>query len=258
MDGLILSLGVFGTIIIGLAIAIGVLGFLSGLYKWIIIFKYHRLNRTEVESGKTGEQAAREMLDKLNLKDVKVEKVGFFAGLIFGNHFSIKRNAVRLRKNILNKSSITAVAMAVQKVAVAEAHFKGDKRVKRRQILAAFGYLAPVIFVPLILLGIILDMAVISHIGVFSIVFTALSLAYFIGGIIAMSLNIKLEKQTSARSEELFTETGILTEDEIAEAHSLYKTYITSYIIDYIYTVLYVVWLTIRLIAKILLTAKKK
>ena len=257
MDGIIVTLGVFGTIMMALAIAIGVLGLLSSIYKWIIIFKYSRLNKTEVECGKTGEQVAREMLDKLNLKDVKVEKVGFWAGLIFGNHFSIKRNAVRLRKNILNTSSITAVAMATQKVAVAEAHFKGDKRVKRRQMLQAFGYLAPVVFVPLILIGIILDMAVLSHLGVFSIVFTAVSLAYFIGGLVAMSLNIKLEKQTSDRAEELFASTGILTEEETAEAHSLYKTYITSYIIDYIYTVLYVIWLTIRLIFKLLTITKK-
>ena len=258
MDGLIATLGVFGTIIIAIAIAIGVLGFLSGLFKWIIIFKYNRLSRTEIESKKTGEQVAREVLDKLNLKDVKVEKVGFWASLFFGNHFSIKHNAVRLRKRELEKASITAAAMAAQKAAVAEAHFKGDKRVKRRQILQAFGYLAPVVFVPLILIGIILDMALLDHIGVLSIVFTALSLAYFIGGIVAMSLNIKLEKQTSARAIDLFEETNILTEDEIQEAQSLYKTYITSYIIDYIYTVLYVVWLTIRLIAKILLTAKRK
>ena len=257
MDGIILTLGVFGTIVMAIALAIGVLGFLSSLFKWIIIFKYNRLNRTKVDCGKTGEEAAREMLDKLNLKDVKVEKIGFWAGLIFGNHFNIKHNAIRLRKNILTKSSITAVALATQKVAVAEAHFKGDKRVKRRQILQAFGYLAPVVFVPLILVGVILDMAVISHLGVFSIVFTAVSLAYFIGGLVAMSLNIKLEKQTSARAIELFNQTKLLTEREIAEAESLYKTYITSYIIDYIYTVLYVVWLTIRLIFKIL-TIKKK
>ena len=257
MNGMILALGIVGTIIVVIAIAIGVLGFLSSLFKWIIIFKYKRLNKTKVECGKTGEEVARELLDKLNLKDVKVEKVGFWASLLFGNHFSVKHNAVKLRKNLLTKSSITAVALSAQKVAVAEAHHKGDKRVKRRQILMGFGYLAPVFFVPLILLGIIVDMAVLSHIGTFSVVFTAISLAYFIGGIVAMSLNIKLEKQTSARAEELFAQEKLLTEDEISEAHSLYKTYITSYIIDYIYTVLYVVWLTIRLIFKIL-TIKKK
>ena len=249
--------GTVAAIFILFAIAIGVVGLLSSIYKWILIFKYRRLNALSIESGKTGEEVAKELLERLEINDVKVEKVGFWMGLFLGNHYNATKKIIKLRKNIFNSPSITATAIAAEKVALAERHKNGDKRVKTRQVLALFGYFAPVVFIPLIVVGIIIDMVVLEKIGVFSITFTAVSLAYFILGCVAMSLNVKLEKVASARAEELLKTSSLMNDSELAEAHTLYKTYITSYIIDYIYTVMYVIWLTIKLIVKIIATTKK-
>lgn len=256
MDALIATLGIIGTIVVLVAVAVGVLSFLVSLYHFLIIIRYRRFNKEKVECGLTGTQAAEKLVETLNLQGVTVKKVGFWASLIWGNHYNAKTKTIYLRKNIINQNSITAVALASQKVAIAERHASGDKKVRTRQVLSNFGMLAPIVFVPLILIGVVIDVAFIKSNFVCTLVFTCIALAYFITGLVAMSLNIKIEKAACKRALEYFAQTNLLNEEERQDAKLLYKTYITSYIVDYIYEILYVIWLIMKLV-RLVLTSKK-
>ena len=57
----------------------------------------------------------------------------------------------------INKPSLTAVAMAAQKVALAEQHRDGDTKMIVRSRLQGLGVFAPILFVPLVLIGFLVD-----------------------------------------------------------------------------------------------------
>lgn len=243
--------GAVGIAMLALLVALGVFAVLSTIYHWVIVFRYRGYNRIMVDCNLSAEESAKNLLASLGYQDVKVSTMNFFAEWFFGNHYNPKKNTIYLRKNIINSKSITAIAIATKLVAQVESTKKGDKKVRSRQVMSYFGFFAPIILLPMIALGIVLDVTILNTIGVFTIIFTVVSLSYFVFGLVAMSLNIKIEKASSARAIEFFKETHLLTDEEIDTAQQLYRTYIVSAIMDYVYTILYIVWFIFRLIWKI-------
>ena len=169
-------LNLLATKIDGLEIAYIAVGILLGIAiiaafiaQIVIAIGYWRGNRTSNSLGLSGGEYARKLLDQNGMPNVQVKKCGIMRTILFGNHYSITKRTVYLRMRTINKPSLTAVAMAAQKVALAEQHRDGDAKMIVRSRLQGLGVFAPSLFVPLVLIGFLVDLFVLKRFTVYPI-----------------------------------------------------------------------------------------
>lgn len=213
-----------------------------------LIFAYQKGNKQETHSGKTSNEVARDALDKAGLQHIQVKKAGLLRAFVYGNCYSITKKTIFLRRGIYNKNSITAVAMALQKVGVAKMCESGDVKTRTRntmQILSLFG---PLLFIPFAVLGFAIDYLLFNSIGVFSAIGLAMAWILVIAGFVATMLNLPVEKKANNVAIEIIKKTGVLTEDEIAVVKKVFKAYIVSYVCEFIVAVLRIVQIVLEII----------
>lgn len=154
MDYYIIS---YGFTLLALIITLGAQGYVNSSYN-----KYKRVNNSR---GMTGAQAARRVLDKNGLKEVKIEEVvGFLT-----DHYDPAHKVIRLSTDIYNGSSVAGVAVACHECGHAIQDKDGYLMLKIRHALVPFvnissyaGYIAIAIgvffsFVNLVWLGILCE-----------------------------------------------------------------------------------------------------
>lgn len=232
--GVLLGIAIIAALIAQIAVAVG----------------YWRGNRTNNSLGLSGAEYARRLLDLNGMPDVQVKKCGIIRTVLFGNHYSISKKTVYLRMRTINKPSLTAVAMAAQKVALAEQHRNKDTKMIVRSRLQGLGVFAPYLFIPLVVIGFLIDIFVAQTL-LFSLIATVLGLIFILFGFIVTLLNIPVEKKAMKRALVLLK--ADLTREEIVIVKKIYRSYMVEYALQFIIAVLRI----IQLILKILLGARK-
>ena len=212
-----------------------------------VIVGYWRGNRMQNSLGLTGEQVARKLLDENGMPDVQVKKCGILRTLLFGNHYSIMKKTVYLRILTIQKTSVTAAAIAAQKVALAEQHRDGDKKMIIRGRLQGLGVFAPSLFIPLVLAGILLDIFLIGTV-LFSLIALILSAVFILFGFIVTLLNIPVEKKAIVRAEEMLE--NLLTPEENTSVKKLFRSYMVEYIMQFIVSILRIIQIILKVLAK--------
>jgi len=240
--------------IVVLAIFAGV-SLVASIWKYVLAARYVKFNKHQVSNGLTGAQTAEQLLKGLGIEDVRVVKCNLFSALFLGNSYSPFAKKIRLRKNIYNNSSLTAVALATQKVALAKMDKDGDKKIKTRSVLMTMGYFAPFAVLPLFLIGVLIDILAMNNLGLFTIIFTAIAVVWYLAAFIVVILNIPIEKKACNKAIEFIEKINLLNSEEIEDAKLLYQTYITSYVLDFVNQLLYYIWRILKLI--IMLIPKK-
>ena len=147
---------------IAVGVLLGIAIIAAFIAQIVIAIGYWRGNRTNNSLGLSGGEYACKLLDQNGMPDVQVKKCGIIRTILFGNHYSITKRTVYLRMRTINKPSLTAVAMAAQKVALAEQHRDGDTKMIVRSRLQGLGVFAPILFVPLVLIGFLVDLFVLN------------------------------------------------------------------------------------------------
>lgn len=213
-----------------------------------LMVTYHEGNSKKTRSGKTSSEVAREALDKAGLKHVQVAKAGFFRAFIFGNSYSISQKTIFLRRGIYNKDSITAVSMALQKVGVAKLYESGDAKTRTRNIMQVVSLVGPLLFVPVVFAGFVLDYALFRVFGIFSIIGIAVGLVIVFSGLIATLLTLPVEKQANEMALKMIKETGVLTDEEIVVVKKVFKAYLVSYVCEFIVAVLRIIQIVLEII----------
>ena len=232
--GVLLGIAIIAALIAQIAVAVG----------------YWRGNRTNNSLGLSGAEYARRLLDLNGMPDVQVKKCGIIRTVLFGNHYSISKKTVYLRMRTINKPSLTAVAMAAQKVALAEQKKNKNAKMIVRSRLQGLGVFGPYLFIPLVVIGFLIDVFVAQTL-LFSLITTVLGLIFILFGFIVTLLNIPVEKKAMKRA--LVFLKADLTREEIVIVKKIYRSYMVEYALQFIIAVLRI----IQLILKILLGARK-
>lgn len=252
------GLTIIGIVAVAVVAVFAGLSLFASIWKLVLASRYRRYNKQNVAANMTGAQVATKMLEGLGLSDVKVEKIGWIRGMIFGNSYSPRKKTIRLRKNIFDKASLTSVALAAQKVAIAQRHHEGDKKVAARATLMGVCYFAPFAVLPLVLVGLVLDFVIYQGIGWLSLAFTVLAFAFYLTSFVVVILNLKIEKKACKTAMEYMQKINLLTEDELQDAQILYKTYITDYWLQFWTELLYIIWEAIKLVWRIFKFSRTK
>ena len=236
-EGVIIAMSVVvGLLIIASLFALGVFIYLS--------ISYVRYNKKQNSCGKTGEQIARKILDHHELGHIKVSKTG---SIMFGNSYSHYFKKVRLRRLTWQKRSVTSLAMAAQKSALAVLDKENDAEMRTRVRLTPLIYFGPIAFVPMVVIGVLLD--VLLSTGFCGILFTVLGLGFYLLSFVMSILVLKTEKKAQKRAYEIMKEEGLATEEELESCKKLFRLYNIEYINDMVIALLELIYRVLQIIA---------
>ena len=214
---------------------------------WLAI-KYIVYNRRKNSANLTGGEAARKILDANGLNHIKVST---FGSLLFGNSYSHYFKKVRIRRLTTKKSSITSLAIGAEKASLAVLDKEKDPDMVKRVKLTPFIYFGPLAFIPIMAVGIIIDLIVFNFSGVATIIAAAFGILFYA---ISLVLSIKVlntEVKAQKRAIEILQAEGLATEEELEMMKELYKLYNIQYINDIIMEFLQLILRVLEMIAKI-------
>ena len=215
--------------IVGVLIAI--VGIVSGITSIWLVVKYFRFNRRENSLGLTGIEVARKILDDNGLEHIKVKRTG---SLLFGNSYSHYFKKVRLRGFIRHETSLTSMGMGAQKAALAILDKEGDKDMRKRIRLVPLVTFGPFAFIPLILIGGVLDYFVFNGSGICTLVLGTIGLLFYVYSVVLSVLTLKTEKKAQSRAYEILQRDYHITDDELSALKELFHLYNVQYINDII------------------------
>lgn len=231
-------------IIIEIAIAVvAVISLVIMIWLEIVYVKY---NRKKNSAGLTGENVARKILDSAGLHDIRVSATG---SLIFGNSYSHYFKKVRLRRKTYKKDSITSLAMGSQKAALAIMDKEGDPCMKKRVKLTPVIAFGPLVFIPLIIVGFIIDLAMQNSNGWFTILLSIIGAVFYLISLIMSFLMLSIEKKAQCKACKILTENGFADENEIADIKRLFRLYNIEYINDIILSMLELIYYVLQFIS---------
>ncbi|MGN0813746.1 MAG: zinc metallopeptidase [Candidatus Coproplasma sp.] len=232
------------SIVAGLLIIVSVFAFLVSVF---LAIKYISYNRKKNSCGRTGEQIARTILDRNGLEKIKVSSTG---SILFGNSYSHYFKKVRLRRLTWKKNSVSSLAMAAQKSALAVLDKEGDKDMKTRVRITPLIYFGPVAFVPLVIIGALLDVLVFTNAnGTCTFILTCIASVIYVLSFVMSILVLKTEKKAQKRAYEIMKAEGLATEEELEDCKKLFRLYNIEYINDMVIALLELIYRILQLIA---------
>ena len=245
LDGFTLELGLqIALCIVGLLIS--VIGAISLVVSVWLAIKYYQFNRKENSIGLTGEETARKVLDDNGLQHIKVKVTG---SLLYGNSYSHFFKKVRLRRMTRHQTSLTALGMGAQKACLAILDKEGDPDMKKRIRLYPLITFGPFAFIPMLLVGFVLDYFFFNQSGICTYVLGGLGLLFYIYAIVLSVLTLKTEKKAQVRANEILLEQGLITQEESEKLQKLFHLYNVQYVNDIILSVLELIYNVLKIIA---------
>ena len=228
--------------IVGVLIAI--VGIVSGITSIWLIVKYFRFNRRENSLGLTGIEVARKILDDNGLEHIKVKRTG---SLFFGNSYSHYFKKVRLRGFIRHETSLTSIGMGAQKAALAILDKEGDADMRKRIRLVPLVTFGPFAFIPLILVGGVLDYFVFNGSGICTLVLGTIGLLFYVYSVVLSVLTLKTEKKAQSRAYEILQRDYHIKDDELSALKELFHLYNVQYINDIILSSLELIYTALEI-----------
>ena len=110
---------------------------------------------------------------------------------------------------------------------------------------------APSLFVPLVLIGFLVDIFVLETL-LFSLVTAGIGLLFILFGFIVTLLNIPVEKKAMERAQVILE--NELTGEEMVTVKKIFRSYLVEYVLQFVIAILRI----IQLILKILISIRKK
>lgn len=218
-----------------------------GISFWLS-YKYIRFNHEYNSSNMTGKDVARKLLDKNGLQHINISTLG---SLLFGNSYSHYFNKVRLRRLTQNKKSITSMAIAAEKTALAVMDKEGDADMRSRIRLTPFIYLGPLAFIPLVFIGAIIDYIVFSFTGVATVISAILGLSLYVISFVLAIKVLKTEVKAQRKAIQMLLDENMATTEETVMMQELYHIYNIEHINDIIMAFLEMIMRVLSMLAHI-------
>ena len=214
---------------------------------WLSI-KYIVYNRRKNSANLTGKDAARKILDANGLEHIKVST---FGSLIFGNSYSHYFKKVRIRRLTTKKASITSLAIGAEKASLAVLDKERDPDMITRVRLTPLMYFGPFAFIPLVAIGVIIDLIYFNFSGIPTIIAALSGIAIYAVSFVLSIKVLKTEIKAQKKALEILKGENLATEEELDMMQELYKLYNIQYINDIIMEFLQLILRVLEIIAKL-------
>ena len=235
---------IFDIALIVVGCLIGIVGMVSLTVSLWLMVKYVKFNRINNSSGLTGQQVARKILDDNGLSHIGVKATG---SLLFGNSYSHYFKKVRLRRFTRHETSLTSLGMGAQKASLAILDKEGDSDMKKRIRLFPIITFGPFAFIPLIIIGALLDYFVFNQSGICTLICGGLGLLFYVYALVLCVLTLKTEKKAQQKAYQILKDDNIVTDDELEKIKELFHLYNVQYVNDIVLAALELIYVLLEI-----------
>lgn len=183
----------------------------------------------------TGYDTAVRLLMRGNATDIAVGRV---RGKLT-DHFDPAKSVVNLSESTYGSASVAAVAVAAHEIGHVMQKKTGYVPYKIRSALVPVASIGSRLAVPLILIGILLDVIMMATGTMIGQYFMYAGIALYGLSVLFMLVTLPVEYNASARARKMLLAEGILTEEEAAGAKKVLSaaalTYVASMLISLVY-----------------------
>ena len=225
-------------------VLIALVGGFSLIVSVWLMAKYVRYNRQTNSAGLTGKDVARKILDDNGLNHIAVKVTG---SLLFGNSYSHYFKKVRLRRLTRHKYSLTSLGMGAQKAALAILDKEGDPDMKKRIRLYPLITFGPFAFIPLVLVGALLDLFVFNGTGVCTLALGFVGLLFYVYSIVLSVMTLKTEKKAQSKAYDILENEYHITSEELSAIKELFHLYNIQYVNDIILSALELIYMLLEI-----------
>ena len=204
---------------------------------------YEAQKEIGTRSHATGYDTAVKLLRANGINDISVGRVKG----VLTDHYHPTKKIVNLSEGVYGSDSIASVAVSAHEIGHVVQKKRGYLPYKLRTILVPITNLGSRLAVPLVLLGLVLDLFVglnqNSNIGYYTaLIGVAL---YGLSTVFAL-VTLPVEYDASRRAKKMLLEEGILTEEEMPYAEEMLsaaaKTYVASLLTSLVYFLRFALW----------------
>lgn len=182
---------------------------------------FRQYSQERTQSGMTGYDAARQVLDANGLNDVRIERV---SGSL-SDHFDPRTNVIRLSDQVYGVSSTAAVGVAAHEAGHAIQYAKGYVPLKIRNAIIPLTNFGSRMSTPLILMGILF-----SGLGRYAIFIAYLGVACFAFSVIFQLITLPTEFDASRRAVLAVEQGGLLNPQEVASTKKVLSAAAMTYV----------------------------
>ncbi len=207
---------------------------------------YNAYSGMSTRSHMTGYDTARRLLGSNGVRDISIGRV---RGRL-SDHYHPKKQVVNLSEGVYGSDSLAAVAVAAHEVGHVMQNKKGYFFYKLRTALVPVTNFGSYLAVPLVLVGLILDLVVgysqSSPIGYY-LAMAGVAL-YGLSTLFAL-VTLPVELDASRRAKKMLLAEGIVTEEELPYAEKMLSaaamTYVAALLTSLIYFLRFFLWVLI-------------
>lgn len=187
-----------------------------------------------VGTDKTGEQVAREILDKNDLFEISIDRI---SGEMT-DHYDPRNSNISLSDGVYDKNTIAALSIAAHEVGHAIQRKEGHFATKLRTFLVPIINISDKILWPLILIGVIFNIGAGSN-SLVGNIFLWAGIAFFGLAVLFSLVTLPTELDASKRALQQLQDGGYLTNDEeVKEAKSMLRAAALTYVASLLVSIL--------------------
>lgn len=227
-------------------VAILLCGALGGWASAKVNRAYRAYGDMGVSSRMTGYDTARRLLLSNGIRDISIGRIkGHLT-----DHYHPKKKIVNLSEGVYGSDSIAAVAVAAHEIGHVVQKKKGYLFYKIRTALVPITNIGSRLAVPLVLVGLILDIAIgYSQEVTSGYILAMVGVALYGLSTIFSLVTLPVELNASRRAKKMLVAEGIVTEEELPYADQMLDaaamTYVASLLTSLIYFLRFFLWVLI-------------
>ena len=207
---------------------------------------YRAYSGMSTASRMTGYDTARRLLSANGIRDISIGRVkGHLT-----DHYHPKKKIVNLSEGVYGSDSLAAVAVAAHEVGHVVQKKKGSLFYKIRTALVPITNIGSRLAVPLVLVGLLLDLAVgITQEVTAGYILAMAGVALYGLSTLFSLVTLPVELNASKRAKKMLVAQGIITQEELPYADQMLDaaamTYVASLLTSLIYFLRFFVWVLI-------------
>lgn len=177
---------------------------------------FNKYKKIKSSRGFTAADVARRILDENGLRDVQIERIN-------GNltdHYDPRGNVIRLSDSVYNSTSIASIGVAAHEVGHAIQHYEGYLPIKLRNAIVPIANIGSTLSLPLIFLGILIDMSGLVTFGIIAFSLVA----------IFQIVTLPVELNASNRALATLESDQYLVDDEVRGAKKVLSAAALTYV----------------------------
>ena len=177
---------------------------------------YSKYSKFKTQSGMTGFDAARRILDANGLYDVGIECI---RGELT-DHYDPRANVIRLSEAVYNSTSAAAVGVAAHEAGHAVQHAVGYAPIKLRQSVISVTNIGSMMAMPLFLIGLIMASQPLMYVGIALYSLVALF----------QLITLPVEYNASNRAMESLSDSGRFSDEELRASKKVLSAAALTYV----------------------------